>query len=458
MIGHQIDWRERIVEFYLSPEYRQLADLYARKNLFDILGIARNEQYHSRMLRWVLDPSETHGLGTFPLRKFLQAIALAKIKYIGNKSENLSPELLEAFVTESCRIDDARVWLEQSTGNKRGRVDLVAEVEMKIGNKEKTLPIVLENKVETNEHSQQTEKYKEWAEEEYSDRGKYFTPVYLFLTPATESEIRTDRSNGCSCKEFIHLNYQLLCKLVFGPCLEQIKDDSAKVLLSDYIRCLSYADIAIAPSEKKDNSAKARKIMAIGTVEKQLLLEFWRRHKELVYQAILADHASDEETEEADSGILLHFWDKNQNLLVPVLDILANDETSLMSDEQRENIKRTLKARQKFLFDGQVVVGKAALVRSVVEKVIKQEKVKYFAKVKELFPDKYGVNSDAGLVQRGDWNSFERYRIGEMFHTEYIPLDSGEKVYVWRAQWSDDKFNKFLKYVKDKFPYSIERV
>jgi hypothetical protein len=42
-------------------------------NVFSVLGCARNEQAHSRLLAWLLDPAEAHGLGSKFLRGFMLA-------------------------------------------------------------------------------------------------------------------------------------------------------------------------------------------------------------------------------------------------------------------------------------------------------------------------------------------------------------------------------------------------
>ena len=39
--------------------------------MFSVLGCARNEQAHSRLLAWLLDPAEAHGLGSKFLRRFM---------------------------------------------------------------------------------------------------------------------------------------------------------------------------------------------------------------------------------------------------------------------------------------------------------------------------------------------------------------------------------------------------
>ena len=58
-----------------------------RFNIFESLGLVRQEIRHSAFLRWLLDPTETHGLGDYWLRQFLK-------KVIKNGEGNLGQYIL----------------------------------------------------------------------------------------------------------------------------------------------------------------------------------------------------------------------------------------------------------------------------------------------------------------------------------------------------------------------------
>ena len=57
-----------------NEDLEQLETILDRFNLFESLGLVRQEIRHSAFIRWFLDPSETHGLGDFPLRQFLRRV------------------------------------------------------------------------------------------------------------------------------------------------------------------------------------------------------------------------------------------------------------------------------------------------------------------------------------------------------------------------------------------------
>lgn len=46
----------------------------ANRNLFRILGCDRNEEVHSNILAWLLDPEESHGIGTHFLKAFIARV------------------------------------------------------------------------------------------------------------------------------------------------------------------------------------------------------------------------------------------------------------------------------------------------------------------------------------------------------------------------------------------------
>ena len=125
----------------------------ARFNLFEALGLVRNEQYQSRFLAFLLDPTESHDQGDLFLRTFLEQIQL--------------PAGLPQ------RLDGTVVKLESVVAT-YGRVDIVI-----------TLPdrriIVIENKVDASEGEEQIARYQAWLRRKpQPTHGQH---LLVFLTP-----------------------------------------------------------------------------------------------------------------------------------------------------------------------------------------------------------------------------------------------------------------------------------
>ena len=182
-MGH----RQDIIRLYNSTEFQQLKAYYAKRSALDILGVARDELAHSNMLAWLLDPSETHGLGLFPVRKFLHLLVMAKLELSINSDENAAAtfdrDLMDAILTNACIIKSAEVKTEvavDSTGDKRrdSRIDILILLKLVLSSKEIILPIVIENKVNSCEHNNQTIAYYNWGIE-FSLKNHFLTPIFI---------------------------------------------------------------------------------------------------------------------------------------------------------------------------------------------------------------------------------------------------------------------------------------
>jgi hypothetical protein len=126
-------------------------------NIFQILNISRSEIRHSNFLSWLLDPNGTHGLGKLFLTKFLRELATSEI----------ATDLDEFEIEE---INFNNVELRREWRN----IDLLLIFD--------TLVICIENKVDSNDHSNQLSKYRTIIEETFKKHKK----VFVYLTPIGE--------------------------------------------------------------------------------------------------------------------------------------------------------------------------------------------------------------------------------------------------------------------------------
>lgn len=278
-------YREEIIRLTNSKTYQMLSVYYGRRSLFDILGVARRELTHSRFLAWLLDPTANHGCGAYPLMKFLQAIVMAKTKFSElNKDSSLSDVPVDVLVTGGYEIRGVTVRTEVPVSGRK-RIDLLLEASLACGGIVRQLPIIVENKVKSDEHDRQTEAYYMWAEAKFGDRRAYWCPIYIFLTPDKTLNMVNGSGRGCACAAYVRMNYQLLVDYVIEPMRNQITTDQAKTLVGDYLRCLSYADIT-------KEERKVEGVMARSKEESQLLRQFWENNSSLftaVFEALSED-------------------------------------------------------------------------------------------------------------------------------------------------------------------------
>lgn len=128
-------------------------------NLFDVLGIARREVRHSRILAWLLNPLGTHGIGDIFLRWFLLEVAtVAETQAVGNVTTR-----------------EVSGWrLEQvSARAERRNIDVLV-----VGEGDR-FACAIENKINIGEHSNQLERYRKVVERQHPG----WKHVYVFLTP-----------------------------------------------------------------------------------------------------------------------------------------------------------------------------------------------------------------------------------------------------------------------------------
>lgn len=132
-------------------------------NVFDVLKISRTEIRHSNVLAWLLDASETHTLGDYFFSKVIRAI-------IANDSDGKYNK------TKLCLLDYSSFKVYREYAN----IDILL-----VSEKEQTI-VVIENKVGSNEHSDQLNKYRTFINEKYPNFDKMF--VYLTVNGDAPSD------------------------------------------------------------------------------------------------------------------------------------------------------------------------------------------------------------------------------------------------------------------------------
>ena len=414
-VVNKVDYRNKMINLYNSTEYQELSAYYAKKSAFSVLGIARRETRHSNMIAWLLTPKGGHGFGKNPMRRFLQLLAIAKMKYATNRGSFLPEELLDQFITGNFDIDDVIVEKEVSISDdghrvdeKNGRIDLVLQVMLATGEVKKVLPIIIENKVGSDEHKvrgydeYQTVVYHNWATHKFADERRYYSPLFVFLTPDGSYELETGNGalKSCKCPQYLRINYQGLVDNVIAPCLKEDIADDVRFFINDYLRGLSFETL-------NKEERKTSMIMALAPQEKVLL------------------HA---------------FWEKNEELLLAAMYALSEDASIELDDGLRKKMKETAEAVQqrdktkyKIGADGDVLY-QGRMVLEVVKRYVRENVGITFEQLQEVFPDAIAKNK-FGVVRRFEQTmadvEHKRYFVSEQ---EKITLTDNTVVVVSR-EW-----------------------
>jgi hypothetical protein len=142
-----------------NEELEKLESLLAEFNVFETLDAVRAEIRHSNVLAWLMSPNANHGLGDRFLRSFL--------KHLFADNRDAIKSELTFFHIEGFNLDDVEIRREWN------RIDLLLVSEAN------NLVVVIENKVGTDEHDDQLNRYFRLVSEEFPECHK----IFVFLTP-----------------------------------------------------------------------------------------------------------------------------------------------------------------------------------------------------------------------------------------------------------------------------------
>ena len=135
----------------------RLNELESRKfNVFDVLKISRTEIRHSNVLAWLMDPYETHGLGHTVLSMLNAHLVKYKIIPLNNAIKVLTMKYSDVVVY--------REWMN---------------IDILIVSPGAKYVLCIENKIDTQDHSNQLNRYHDTIDKKYHD----YTKTFLYLTP-----------------------------------------------------------------------------------------------------------------------------------------------------------------------------------------------------------------------------------------------------------------------------------
>jgi PD-(D/E)XK nuclease superfamily protein len=147
-----------------NPELERLEAIIDTFNPFVAMRWTRQEVKHSTFLAWLLNPRETHRLGSYCLRTFLKRVA----RYSQNSD---SPSVIDL---DSWDLDGATVSVEW-----RG-IDVFVQDDVN------RFVAVFENKIDSGEHSDQLRRYRTDVIGHFPEHKKLFSYLTIEGDPATD--------------------------------------------------------------------------------------------------------------------------------------------------------------------------------------------------------------------------------------------------------------------------------
>lgn len=190
-------------------------------NVFDILRMGEHEIRHSNMLAWLLDATETHGMGNVFLCAFLEEVVGAA-------------KTAKGVCAKVAEMVDGHVFGEL-TDYKVFREDEHEDIKL-MSESAKTI-IVIENKWNAEAGENQLRKYRERTEVECKEYGADWKAIYVFLTKKGLRPSRKDDDD-----HWIPMSYLQIIKMV-QALYEGMKEGFAqKIIVGQYLHVLKTAD------------------------------------------------------------------------------------------------------------------------------------------------------------------------------------------------------------------------
>jgi hypothetical protein len=189
-----------------NHELEQLEALLDQFNIFEAVKIVRQELSHSNFLGFLLDPRQPHGMGDAFLKRLLQQ-TLLRAREAGLR--DLPVSLVDLDVWSLADTLVLREW---------GNIDIL------VVNETHRLVVVIENKVDSGEHSGQLTRYLKTVGHHYPD----YRVLPLFLTRQGETP---------SDERYLPVDYLLVVTLLetlLAPGFVSPGDD-ARTLIRHYV-------------------------------------------------------------------------------------------------------------------------------------------------------------------------------------------------------------------------------
>ena len=296
---------EWLMQFHSNQATRAIIRKINQNSILDIYGIARSETHHSKFLAWLFNPNESHNTGELALRKLLNIAVRRGIEQKNQSKDFLSVKktVLTSATHSSTSASNVQVLTEsyvEAQGKKgaKGRIDILVS-NLALGGK--TINIIIENKIYSNEHDEQTTTYFEGINKKFPKPKN--RNIFLYLTPKSNWEMPKVDGPSCTCKDFIEINYQDILTEVLTPILEEPISSATRVAIEDYIHCITSPSI----------HSKNYNTMAVDKETNEMLKKFWDANEDLIRAAIYAFASSEDEDSKVEINNLKEALDSYTN-------------------------------------------------------------------------------------------------------------------------------------------------
>ncbi len=163
---------------YANPDFQRLEQLLNRFNFFEAADIERLEIKHTKFLSYLLNPNESHGLGS----SFLQNFLWVSSAQLADFPDSDDLDLPYAKIQPERLVVKPNLAGKSATKHEKGSLDVFIEIPKRQASD--SVIVVVENKINAKESTHtdgsQLERYRKWLG---AERDKFDEKIfYLYLT------------------------------------------------------------------------------------------------------------------------------------------------------------------------------------------------------------------------------------------------------------------------------------
>lgn len=177
-------------------------------NLFDVLNITRTEIRHSNVLGWLLAPNENHGFGDAFLKGIFQRIV-----------ENDTVGKYDIF---NVLLSDKYSFMVQREWN---------NIDILLTSGDEKIVLAIENKVGSQEHSNQLNRYRKIIRREYPDYNR----IYIYLTPEGEEPSDVENWDVLSYRDIVEVLEDIMKRIKLQPDVSVMVNNYIEVIRRDIV-------------------------------------------------------------------------------------------------------------------------------------------------------------------------------------------------------------------------------
>lgn len=420
-----------LVDFEKDQLTTVLYHKYISPTFLEIIGVARKEEVHTKFLEWFLNQRE---FNQEFLARFLYSLSKKAIPedFPISVYENLS--ISNIVASSDRKINQCRLTVNRRT--QTSYPDLI--ISANIGENNLPLKIIIENKIDSQEHHNQTWKYytyfKNNSEECDKKRKEFLSKNESIIKNKKFDEIKLSNKNNryksekneiiifvylapewnfCSlsdygiCDHFIKYTYQDLYDLLKTYVSSLNISPRNRFIMEEYINslCRPYLD--------KNNILK---ILAMEKSDTKLLKKFLEKNSSLILLAVKAQKSETDDAEEIEYLNQIQQGIENYKRKRLLFNVSFPGGTA----SKNKNMKEIACEIMKYLLDN----GKS---KDFLKALLPET---YWLITSKEFEEKTDSSKDKGLYKRYD-------RIGEDLFL--------------RNQWTYDRFITFLEKLNEQF-------